>query len=87
MKTTKAKAVSITMPVEMYKDAETTAKAENRTFSELVREALRRYNWEKLMDEANAYGGPKAQRLGLTEKDVVPLIKQMRKEEHQRKNH
>jgi len=34
---------SITMPPEMAKRAERLAKKENRTMSELVREALRRY--------------------------------------------
>ena len=37
------KNVSITMPVAMVKDAERLAKRENRTMSELVREALRHY--------------------------------------------
>ena len=37
------KSVSITMPVAMVKDAERLAKRENRTMSELVREALRHY--------------------------------------------
>jgi Arc/MetJ-type ribon-helix-helix transcriptional regulator len=34
---------SITMPPEMAKQAERLAKKENRTMSELMREALRRY--------------------------------------------
>src|ERR1035437_6252295 len=41
MRTTKN--VSITMPVAMVKDAERLAKRENRTMSELIREALRHY--------------------------------------------
>ena len=41
MRTTKV--YSITMPPEMAKQAERMAKRENRTMSELVREALRRY--------------------------------------------
>ena len=35
--------VSITMPTAMVRDAERLAKRENRTMSELVREALRHY--------------------------------------------
>ncbi len=41
MRTTKN--VSITMPIAMVKDAERLAKRENRTMSELIREALRHY--------------------------------------------
>jgi Arc/MetJ-type ribon-helix-helix transcriptional regulator len=37
------KKVSITMPVAVVEDAERLAKRENRTMSELVREALRHY--------------------------------------------
>src|SRR5437879_5867202 len=37
------KVFSITMPPEMAKQAERLAKKENRTISELMREALRRY--------------------------------------------
>ena len=37
------KVYSITMPPEMGKQAERLAKKENRTMSELMREALRRY--------------------------------------------
>ena len=37
------KVYSITMPPEMAKKAERLARKENRTMSELVREALRRY--------------------------------------------
>jgi hypothetical protein len=41
MRTTKV--YSITMPPEMARQAERMAKKENRTMSELMREALRRY--------------------------------------------
>jgi Arc/MetJ-type ribon-helix-helix transcriptional regulator len=41
MRTTRV--YSITMPPEMAKQAERLAKKENRTMSELMREALRRY--------------------------------------------
>jgi len=41
MRTTKV--YSITMPPDMAKQAEALAKKENRTMSELMREALRRY--------------------------------------------
>ena len=37
------KNISITMPIAMVKDTKRLAKRENRTMSELVREALRHY--------------------------------------------
>ncbi len=70
------KAVSITMPVEMYKDAEQTAKKENRTFSEFVREAIRRYNWEKDFDQVQAYGRARAEQLGVKEEDIPMLVRE-----------
>lgn len=83
----KTKAVSITMPELMYKQAEITAKAENRTFSEFVREAIRRYNWDNIMDEANSYGSARAKALGIKEEDIVPLIKEFRRDQKlKRKN-
>jgi predicted DNA-binding protein len=41
MRTTKV--IAITMPPEMAKQAERLAKKQNRTMSELMREAFRRY--------------------------------------------
>jgi hypothetical protein len=49
--------------------------------SELMREAFRRYKRQREWDEANAYGRAKAKELGITEADVVRLIKEARVEE------
>ena len=49
--------------------------------SELMREAFRRYKRQREWDEANAYGRTKAKELGITEADVVRLIKEARVEE------
>ena len=43
----KTKVYSISMPPEMAKQAEKLAKKENRTMSELFREALRRYQQQE----------------------------------------
>jgi hypothetical protein len=51
------KVVSISMPAEMLKAAEIMAKQENRTMSELVREALRVYQRERLAAKPPAVGG------------------------------
>ena len=79
-----SKTLSITLPPEMLSRAERIAKRENRTMSELVREALRRYERTAWWDEMNAYGRAKAEELGLTEADVVPLTKEVRKQRARR---
>ena len=75
-----SKILSITLPPAMLKEAERLAKKENRTMSELVREALRYYQLGRRWDEINAYGRARANALGIRESDVVPLVKQFRKE-------
>lgn len=75
-----SKTLSITLPPEMLSRAEQLAERESRTMSELVREALRYYERRKWWEEMNAYGRTKAEELGLTESDVAPLVKQVRKE-------
>jgi predicted transcriptional regulator len=76
-----SKVVSITLPPEMATEAARLARRENRTMSELMREAFRRYKRQREWDEANAYGRAKAKELGITEADVVRLIKESRVEE------
>ena len=53
MRTTKV--YSITMPPDMAKQAERLAKKENRTMSELMREALRRYQQPRVSFDASEY--------------------------------
>jgi CopG family transcriptional regulator / antitoxin EndoAI len=76
-----SKVVSITLPPDMAQDAEQMAKRENRTMSELMREAFRLYKREREWNEANAYGRSKAKQMAVTEADVVRLIKEFRIEE------
>ena len=54
--------------------------------SELVREALRHYERTRWWEETNAYGRARAEQLGLTEADVVPVVKQVRKERRARRS-
>lgn len=74
-----AKTVSISMSPEQLAATEKLAKAEHRTMSELIREALRRYQQEKRWEKVDRYRA-KAQARGLQETDVVPMIKRWRKE-------
>jgi CopG family transcriptional regulator / antitoxin EndoAI len=78
MRTTKT--LSISLPPAQLKEVEKLAKKENRTLSELIREALRRYSYQRQLEEINTYGRTKAAELGITEADVVPLIHEYRKE-------
>ena len=79
-----AKTLSITLPPEMRARAEALAKKENRTMSELIREALRQYERKNWWDEMNAYGRAQAKERGLTEADVIPAVKEVRKERRAR---
>jgi Arc/MetJ-type ribon-helix-helix transcriptional regulator len=65
----------------MFEEAQALAKQENRTMSELVREALRRYERERFFEKARALMKPAAHRLGIhNEEDVVELVRQVRRE-------
>jgi CopG family transcriptional regulator/antitoxin EndoAI len=80
MRTTKV--VSITLPPPLFDQAVALAKEENRTMSELMREALRRYQREREWEQIRAYGTKAAEMAGIkTEEDVVNLIHDLRKEQ------
>lgn len=79
MRTTKV--VSITLPPPLFEAAQALAKEENRTMSELLREALRRYQSEREWEPIRSYGTMAAEMAGVkTEEDVVDLIHEFRKE-------
>ena len=83
MRTTRT--LSITLPPEMLARAEEMARKENRTMSELLREALRHYERTQWWNGVNALGRAKAQELGLTEADVDTAVKAVRKQRRARK--
>jgi hypothetical protein len=74
------KTVSISMTPDELKEAEDLARATNRSLSGLVREGLQRLKVEQRWNEINAHGRKNAKRLGISEKDVVRLTKEVRKE-------
>jgi predicted transcriptional regulator len=55
----------VTLPPAMLTRAAKLAKKENRTMSELVREALRYYERKTWWDEMNAYGRTTAKAAGV----------------------
>ncbi len=72
--------LTVSLPPELLREAERTAREEKRTKSELVREALRFYieerRWRKLQREVSV----RAQALGITsEEDVDRLVHSARK--------
>jgi len=72
------KTLSVTLPPDMLKRAQSIAKKESRTMSELIREALRHYERRSLWDDVNAYGRSKADRQGIREQDVDRLVHELR---------
>jgi predicted transcriptional regulator len=63
----------------MLKRAQSIAKRESRTMSELVREALRHYDRQTWWNEVNAYGRQQALDRGLNEGDVERLVQESRR--------
>jgi CopG family transcriptional regulator / antitoxin EndoAI len=77
--------LSVTLPPEMLKRAQSIAKRESRTMSELVREALRHYDRRAWWDEVNAYGRQRADERGIREGDVERLVHKSRRGSGSRK--
>jgi metal-responsive CopG/Arc/MetJ family transcriptional regulator len=82
MRTTKV--LSVTLPAPMLEAAQELARRENRTMSELVREALRSYaqqESEKRWEALAKLGAAAAKRVGVeNEEDVVRVIHEFRQE-------
>lgn len=79
MRTTKV--VSITLPPALYEQAQALAKEENRTMSELMREALRSYQRERVYEKMRAHMESVANKIGVqSEEDVVRVIRKYRQE-------
>ena len=77
----KYKVVTLSMPEEIYEQAQELAREEGRTRSELFREALRQYvdtrKWRKLQRET----AERARDLGVTsDADVERIIGELREQ-------
>lgn len=79
MRTTKL--ITISVLPDFLKKADQIAKEENRSRSELFREALRRYIAERELRRMQRYGMKKAKELGLKEEDVQRLVDEYRAEQ------
>jgi predicted DNA-binding protein len=80
--TRRSRVFTISMPPEMAAAAQALAKRENRTMSELMREAFRTYNERQVarfIDEMGAYAKTKNPK-GYTEEDIPRLVAEVRAE-------
>jgi predicted DNA-binding protein len=78
----RSRVFTISMPPEMAASAQFLAKKENRTMSELMREAFRTYQADaisRLIDETAAYAAAHNPN-GYTEEDIPRLVKEVRAE-------
>ena len=84
MRTTKV--LSVTLPSPMLLEAQQLAKQENRTMSELVREALRQYQRQRQWESITAFGKVSAEAAGvLDEEGVVEAIHAYRQESRRKR--
>ena len=80
--TRRSRVFTISMPPEMAASAEALARQENRTMSELLREAFRAYHSQRLsavFDEVGRYAAGRNPS-GYTEEDVDRLVHEVRSE-------
>lgn len=73
------KLVTISLSPNLLRKAEKAAREENRTRSELLREALRRYLEDREWRKIYRYGERRARSLGLDEEDIERLVDEIRK--------
>lgn len=84
----RSRVFTISMPPEMAVSAEALAKQENRTMSELMREAFRVYHAQKIgtiFDEIGKYAATRNQE-GYSEEDVVRLVHEVRTQMREEKD-
>ncbi len=74
------KILTLSLSPEMLKELEEIAKVENRTKSELLREALRQYVSRRRWREIQKYGAEQARKKGITEADIEQIIEEFRQE-------
>jgi CopG family transcriptional regulator/antitoxin EndoAI len=73
-----AKLLSVSIPDELMRQAEAIARAQGKTKSELVREALRRQVQLEQLREVQRYGRRRAEERGIGPEDVETLVDDLR---------
>lgn len=66
--------INISVPRKMEIQIQKVAKEENRTISELLREAFRRYEFDRDWAKIRAWGEETAKRMGIKDEDDVERI-------------
>ncbi len=67
----KSRILNISMPPDMYAEIETVAQEENRTRSELMREAFRHYQFMRRWQVIRQWGAETALRLGIEDEESL----------------
>ena len=76
----RSKVASFSLPAEVVRYTDEIAKAENKSRSKVVREALESHRVSKEWAELQVYGDQQARRLGIKdEKDVERLVHEYRR--------
>lgn len=73
-----AKILSVSIPDELMRDAEAIARAQGKTRSELVRDALRRQVELERLREFQRYGRRRAEERGVGPEDAEALVDELR---------
>ena len=71
--------ITISLPSDLLRETQRLAKEEDRTRSDLIREALRQYLVSRRWQRLRQWGAETAERLGLkTEADLQRLLDEVR---------
>lgn len=73
------KVLTLSLPPDLADKAELLAKEENRTRSELFREALRQYIERRRWQQIRGWGKKSANELGIRENDIENIVNESRK--------
>ena len=73
-----AKLLSVSIPDELMRDAEAIARAQGKTKSEVVRDALRRQIQLERLRELQRYGRARAEERGIGPDDAEALVDDLR---------
>lgn len=77
----KTKSFALNLAPEVLSQIEDIARKDNRTKTDILREAIIRYIEERKWKELREYGARQAAKLGIKEKDIEWLIQEYRQEE------
>lgn len=72
------KTINLSLPEDLLKDVDKVAKAEYRSRSDLMREALRRYVLRQQFDQLTEVFSAEAERRGYKPEDVDGWVKESR---------